>query len=196
MLGGRAGSAAVVAQDWQNPAAERGRSPFDQRHLLTLQGQYTSGIGAKGNPVLRDWTLASQLNAGSGLPLTPVFFAPVRGSGVTGTLRPDYTGEPLYAASGGRNLNPAAVAAPAPGRWGNAGRNSIQGPGQWTVNASVSRTFRSNERVSLDFRVDALNVLNTVNFPAWNTIVGNPQFGLPSVASPMRTIQSTLRARF
>jgi hypothetical protein len=204
MLGGRPGSSPVIAHDWRNLSAERARSPFDQRHLFALQSQYTSGVGVPGGGLmrgwpgrfLRDWTLATQLNAGSGLPLTPIFFSPVRGSGVTGTLRPDFTGQPLYNTSGGRNLNPAAVAPPAPGRWGNAGRNSINGPSQFTMNASLARTFRSSDRFSMDFRVDAFNFLNTVNFPTWNTIVGNPQFGLPSFASPMRTIQSTFRTRF
>src|SRR5262249_40595853 len=33
-------SAAVIAQDWLNLSGERGRSPFDQRHLLNVQFQY------------------------------------------------------------------------------------------------------------------------------------------------------------
>jgi hypothetical protein len=29
-----------------------------------------------------------------------------------------------------------------------------------------------------------------------NTVVGSPQFGLPTLANPMRKIQSSLRVRF
>ena len=38
-------------------------------------------------------------------------------------------------------MNPAAFAAPAPGRWGTAGRNSVTGPAQFALNAGITRTF-------------------------------------------------------
>ena len=55
------------------------------------------------------------ITAGTGLPQTPVYLAPVQGTGVTGSIRPDYTGAPLYAAPPGLSLNPAAYTAPPPG---------------------------------------------------------------------------------
>jgi hypothetical protein len=194
------GGRPFTAQNWLDLGAERGRSNFDQRHLLTGLVQYTTGMGVKGGAFgkawAKEWTVTSQLNAGSGLPLTPIYLAAVRGTGVTGSLRPDYTGAGLYDAPPGLNLNPAAIAAPAPGRWGNAGRNSINGPNQFALAASLGRTFRSNERFSLDVRADASNALNSVRFPSWNTVLGNAQFGLPTTASPMRTLQLTVRTRF
>lgn len=203
-LGGKNEGGPLIAQNWLDLHAERGRSNFDQRHLLTGMVQYTTGMGLKGGALSvrkaatlwKEWTLSSQVNAGSGLPLNPVYLAAVRGTGVTGSLRPDYTGASLYDAPAGFFLNPAAVAAPAPGRWGNAGRNSINGPAQFALSASMGRTFRATDRFSLDFRVDASNALNSVRFPRWNTTVGNAQFGLPSMASPMRTLQATIRTRF
>jgi len=204
ILAGRAQGGSWTAQNWLDLSAERGRSNFDQRHLFTGMVQYTTGMGLRGGAlatgwkakVLREWTLGSQVTAGSGLPLSPVFPAAVRGTGVTGNLRPDYTGLSLYDAPPGFFLNPLAVAAPAPGRWGNAGRNSIEGPSQFAMSASLGRTFRSSERISYDFRLDAANALNSVRYPGWNTIAGNAQFGLPVTASPMRTMQATIRARF
>jgi hypothetical protein len=133
---------------------------------------------------------------GSGLPLTPIYLAPVNGTGITGTLRPDMTGEAVYAAPDGLSLNPAAYGVPAPGQWGNAGRNSIRGPGQFSFNASLGRTFRWGDRFNIDLRTEATNVLNHVTFPSWNTIIGNAQFGLPTRANPMRSLQTTLRLRF
>jgi len=203
-LGGRGQGNPVIAQDWLNLRAERSLSNFDQRHLVNLQLQYTSGMGVAGGTLvggwrgrlLKEWTVLTQITAGSGLPLTPVYLNAVSGTAVTGTLRPDYTGIPLYEAPAGLFLNPAACAAPAPGHWGNAGRNSITGPAQFTLNASLGRTFRVRDRVSLDLRVDAANALNHVTFPAWNTIVTSAQFGLPVSANPMRSLQTTLRARF
>jgi hypothetical protein len=198
-LGGNA-----IAQNWLDRRAERALSNFDQRHQMTVQAQYTTGSfvsvggfwdGWRGQ-LLREWTLLAQLTAGSGSPLTPVILAPVEGTGVIGALRPDVTGAPLYVTEGGGFLNPAAFSTPVPGQWGNAGRNSITGPGQFALNASVTRTFRINERVNMDLRVDANNVLNQVTFPDWNTTVNSSQFGLPSRANAMRTLQPSLRVRF
>ena len=53
----------------------------------------------------------------------------------------NYTGAPLYAAPPGSFLNPAAYAAPLVGQWGNAGRDSITGPAQFGLSASLGRTF-------------------------------------------------------
>lgn len=202
--GGTGPVSLAIAQNWLNLRAERALSTFDQRHLLSLQTQYTTGIGIAGGTLLtgwkgalfKEWTFATQLAAGSGLPQTPIYLAPVQGTGVTGTIRPDYTGASVYSALAGFFLNPGAYAAPLPGHWGNAGRNSIAGPAQFTLGASLGRTFRLSDRLNLDLRVDSTNALNHVNFTAWNTIVNNVQFGLPAAANGMRSTQMTLRLRF
>jgi Carboxypeptidase regulatory-like domain len=190
-----------IAQNWLDLRAERALSNFDQRHLLVAQAQYTTGMrtstggfwdGWRGT-LFRQWTVTGNLTMGSGTPLTPVILAPVNGTGVTGSLRPNLTGVPLYIDGA---LNPLAYEAPAPGEWGSAGRNTITGPTQFLFNASLTRTFRVNERVSLDLRIDSTNVLNHVTFPSWNTTVNNSQFGLPASANQMRTLQPSLRMRF
>ena len=38
----------LIAQNWLDLSAERGRSNFDQRHLVTFQTQYTTGAGSGG----------------------------------------------------------------------------------------------------------------------------------------------------
>jgi hypothetical protein len=194
----------ATAQNWLDLSAERGLSNFDQRHLLNAQLQYTTGMGSAGGTLLtgwkgtllKEWTFLTQITAGSGLPLTPVYPAAVNGTGVTGTIRPDYTGASLYAAPAGLSLNPAAYAAPSVGQWGNAGRNSITGPAQFSLNASLGRTFRLSDRFNLDLRVDASNAFNHVTFTSWNTTVTSAQFGLPTTANAMRSVQTTLRVRF
>src|SRR4029077_7406313 len=113
-----AGSA--IAQDWRNLDAESAPSNFDQRHQLTGQVQYTTGMGASGGSLLdgwkgklvKGWTITGQLTTGSGLPFTPVYLAPVPGTGVVGSLRPSLSGASLDAPSGSY-LNPAAYVAPA-----------------------------------------------------------------------------------
>jgi trimeric autotransporter adhesin len=202
--GGSNQSGYVVAQNWLNLDAERGLSNFDQRHLLSLTAQYSTGMGRSGAALLsgwrgaltKDWTVLSQITAGSGLPETPVYYAAVNGTGFTGSIRPDYTGAPLYDAPTGFFLNPAAYVPPAPDEWGNAGRNSITGPSQFTWNASLGRTFRLKGRMNFDLRVDSTNALNHATFTSWNVITTSPQFGLPAAANNMRSIQTTLRFHF
>ncbi len=194
----------AIAQDWLDLGAERAASNFDQRHLLTAQLQITSGVGIGGGALatgvrgslLKGWTVTSQLNAGSGLPLTPSVLTSVPGTGVVGSVRADYLPAADATVVPGAYANPAAFAAPAAGRWGNAGRNSIRGPAQFSMNASLGRSFLWGDRFTLDWRFDATNVLNRVTFSNVNTIVGSPQFGLPIQANTMRKLQSSLRWRF
>ena len=193
-----------IAQNWLNLRGERSLSNFDQRHVLQVQTQYTSGMLAHlgsfwdswRGTALKQWTLTSQLNMGSGMPLTPVILAPVKGTGVTGSLRPDRTGASLYTNSSSGYLNPLAFAIPAAGQWGNAGRNSITGPAQFSLDASLARTFRVTKRITMDLTVNATNVLNHVTFPNWNTTVNSGQFGLPNQANGMRSVRPSLRIRF
>jgi len=196
-------SGSAIAQDWQHLDAEWGASNFDQRHLMTAQLQYTSGSGVSGGGLmdsaaakfLRGWTITAQMTAGSGLPLTPVYQTSVPGTGVTGSIRASVTAfspDPPE----GYYLNPVAYAAPAAGQWGNAGRNSIPGPRQFSLDAGIGRTFLWGDRLNLDWRMNASNVLNRVTYAAVNTFVGSPQFGLPTVANPMRKVQTSIRLRF
>jgi hypothetical protein len=194
----------VVAQNWLDLSAERGLSNFDQRHLVSVLIQYSTGMGLAGGTLLngwrgtlfKGWMLTSTISAGSGLPLTPLYLAPEQGTGVTGALRPNYTGASVYDAPPGLSLNPAAYAAPLPDQFGNAGRDSITGPSQFTLNASAGRTFRLSDRLSGDLRIDSTNPLNHVTFPSWNTTFGSAQFGLPMTANGMRSLTIGFIARF
>lgn len=193
-----------IAQNWMDARAERSLSSFDQRQLVKIEAQYTSGEGLKGGSLmsgwkgrmLKEWTLTTTINAGTGLPETPVYPAAVPGSGISNTIRPDPTGAPVREIDAGRHVNEAAYTAPAPGEWGTAGRNSITGPGEFTLDSSLARTFRPHGKLYLDLRVDATNLLNHPAFTSWNTIWGNAQFGLPVGANGMRSLQTVLRVRF
>ncbi|MEP6962416.1 MAG: TonB-dependent receptor, partial [Acidobacteriota bacterium] len=198
------GAGFLIAQNWLDLHAERARSNFDQRHVVSLQTQYTTGattgVGflstGRSGAVLREWTFATQINFATGLPLTPTYISSTPRTGVTSNLRPNYVGGDIYAARPGFFLNPAAYAVPALGQWGNAGRNTITGPRQFSFNASAGRTFRWGDRLNADVRVDATNVLNHPVFPSWNTVISSAQFGAPNPAGQMRTVQTSLRVRF
>ena len=197
-------ASAVIAQNWLDLKAERGLSTFDQRHLLNLSAQYTTGMGMHGGTLFngwrgrffKEWTVLSTITAGTGLPNTPVYSAAVPGTGVTGTIRPDLTGQSIYSSPSGLHLNPAAYSAPTPGQWGTAGRDSITGPSQFTLNASLARTFRLKAKGNLDLHIDSTNLLNHGVFTAWDTTINSTQFGLPAAANAMRSLQATARLRF
>ena len=204
-LGGRGQGGTLIAQNWLDLDGERGLSNFDQRHTVNATLQYTTGMGVGGGTLVggwrgaafKDWTFVVTPTAATGMPLTPIYTAIVSGTGVTGSIRPEYTGAPLYSSTSGRNLNPAAYTAPPEGEWGDAGRNSITGPAQFSLNASMARTFRVTDRWNADLRFDATNVLNHVTYPNWVTTVTDiAQFGLPLTANAMRAMQVTLRMRF
>ena len=194
----------AIAQNWLNLHAERSLSSFDQRHLLNLQAQYTSGEGLGGGTLmggwpgrlLKEWTFVATSVVGSGLPETPVYLAAVPGTGYTGTIRPNPTGAPISMSRGTQHLNPAAYTAPLLGQWGTAGRNSITGPNTFSLDSSVARTFRPNGRFYLDLKVAATNMLNHPVFTGWNTTVNSTQFGLPLNPNPMRSLETSLRLRF
>jgi trimeric autotransporter adhesin len=195
-----------IAQNWLDLKAERSLSTFDQRHLLNLQAQYTTGQGLEGHTLLggwrgrmlKEWTVMTQFTVGTGLPETPIFPAAVPGTGWIGPLRPDLTGAPVYGGKNGAHLNASAFAAPAIGAWGNAGRNFITGPNTFSLDGAMQRTFRPNKHFFLDVRIDAANLLNHPVSSSWNTIVQSTQFGLPLPQSinQMRSMQATMRVRF
>jgi hypothetical protein len=193
----------AIAQNWLDLDAERGPSSFDQRHLLSVQTQYTTGVGVAGGTLIdgfwgtlyKDWTVTGQLSAGSGLPLTPISFSAVAGTGVVG-VRPSLTGISSKPVEPGSFANAAAFTAPVPGTWGNAGRNSLRGPAPFAMDLSLARTFRFGSRWNLEWRVAATNVLNRATFAAVDAVIVSPQFGRPTVANPMRAVQMTMRLRF
>jgi trimeric autotransporter adhesin len=203
-FGGATIDGQALAQNWLDLEAEYARSNFDQRHQVVATFEYTTGAGILGGTLLdgwrgrlfKDWTLTSQITTGSGNPVTPIYFTPFAGTGITGATRPSLTGESVKPAEDGSYANAAAFVAPAPGEWGTAPRNAITGPAPFSMNASVMRTFRVGERISLDWRVDATNVLNRVTFNGIYNQINSQQFGLPNRTTDMRRLRTSFRFRF
>jgi len=94
------------------------------------------------------------------------------------------------------HLNSAAYTAPAAGQWGTAGRYSITGPAQFSLDTSLERTFRPTTKFNLIARVEATNLLNHAVFTGWDTALNSAQFGAPSSVNAMRSLQTTVRLRF
>jgi hypothetical protein len=202
------GAGNTVAQNWLDLAAERGLSSFDRRHSFDVNWVLTSQVGTAGSRfapdgwttrLLKDWQLSGSLVAQSGIPLT----ARVLGNAATalaqtggvGSSRAEATGEDLSSSSG--FFNPAAFTIAPPGQFGNAGRNTIAGPGLFAVNLAFGRSFQLNEsRRRLEFRFEANNVFNTVSFTNINTVVNATNYTLPISAASMRSVDAVVRFRF
>jgi hypothetical protein len=148
--------------------------------------------------LLRNWTLSGGITAETGTPLTARVLgntAVLAQTGGIGSGRAEATGEPVSSGSGFFNL--AAFTTPPPGEFGNAGRNTIPGPGLVALNAAFGRSFQFGDtRRRLEFRFEANNVLNQVNFTNINTVVNATNYGLPISTAAMRTVDAVVRFRF
>jgi hypothetical protein len=208
---------AQVAQNWQDLKAQRGLSTFDQRNVLAVTAQYTTGMGLGGHTLLdgwkgliyKEWTVLATFNTGSGLPETPTDSYAIGGTAYSGIMRANMTGAGIHAGTGGLlYINPNAFTLPAAGQFGNARRDSIPGPDQFSLNASMNRAFRLKDRFNLTAEIDANNVLNHVVYSSWYTNVLQGQgtgaasttttnlFGTPTGANQMRTVAFQLRLRW
>ena len=85
---------------------------------------------------------------------------------------------------------------------GNLGRNSFLGPAFWNADVSALKSFRLSERVSLQFRAEAFNVLNHTNFqlPGANFTQQNridrPNFGQAGGTFNPRNLQFGMKLSF
>jgi hypothetical protein len=134
------------------------------------------------------------LTANSGLPFTATINGDSSGTGYTGDARAQATGLPVSTGSG--FFNPLAFTVPATGTFGDAARDTIPGIPNFTLTASLFRSFRIDEKRRIEFRIDTTNPINHVNITGINTTVGSIQYGLPTAAGGMRTMTATVRLRF
>jgi hypothetical protein len=108
---------------------------------------------------------------------------------------------------GGRNIffdadQRAQFFTPAAGEFGNTGRNFFTGPGFFNLDATISKRFRFNEDLNVEFRVEAQNVTNTPSFavPDANLVLTSSSFGqivgAGSTASTSRKVQFAMKINF
>jgi trimeric autotransporter adhesin len=202
------GAGNTVAQNWLDLAAERGLSSFDRRHVLTMSWVLTSPFGTDGSRVapgtfggrlLKDWQLTGGLTAETGTPLTARLGGSNLGLAATGGVgsgRAEATGESISAGSGFFNTGAFTNVLPS-GEFGDAGRNTIPGPGMASLNLGVGRSVQlGDSRRRLELRMEANNVLNHVNYASVYTVVGAGNYGLAAAAGQMRSLSAVLRFRF
>jgi hypothetical protein len=118
---------------------------------------------------------------------------------VNGTLRANYNGLPIAISdpTAAAFFNAAAFSVPLAGTFGNAGRNTITGPGTSVLNMGLTRNISFGQTRGMTIQLIANNVLNTVQFASIDTIVNDLRnFGTVTAARPMRRVQILTRFRF
>jgi hypothetical protein len=195
-------------QNFRRLDLEEGNSAFDVRQSATgnwlLQlpfgpnRKYFNKDGFWGH-ALDDFSLSGTFTFSTGQYYTPSYSGSQAeaAAGNLFTLRPDRVlGEPIKGAGTIDDFfNKAAFAAPA-GEYGTASRNSIEGPGIVLVSASLSRTLEFGGTKSLETRVTATNVFNTVQYSGINTTENSANFGEVTSGAAMRSVLVQARYRF
>ncbi len=208
-----AGGQRTVAQNDADLAAEWGRSSLDQTHRLRLNWFSELPFGDRNRwfrengifkTLLSHWYLTGDLTASSGRPFSArILGNQINNSGTASQAseRASVTGQPVTLAASARStlewFNTAAFALPVPGTFGDAGRNTITGPGSWTINMNLSRSIPlKGEARRLLVTVQGSNLLNHPNYAGINTVVNSTAFGRVTSVGAMRQVQLNFRYMF
>jgi hypothetical protein len=196
---------AATPQNNNNLNAEKGPG-CDIRHRFALSAVYSPrAIGSNHveQALTRDWRGSIEYQAQSGFPLTISVFGDTANAGTVvgeNPIRANVTGKPVFG-SGTRNSNtwfsPAAFSAPPAYTFGNAGRNTVYGPGLQTMDLGVVRGFSIAEKARFEARAEFFNALNHTNLGTPNRFVNTSSLGsITEVATPGREIQVSARISF
>jgi hypothetical protein len=220
-----AGAGSQPYQDAYNPSLNYGPSNFDVRHMFKGDLVYQLPFG-KGraymnqggilDAILGGWQASTIFVIQSGQPFTPLVGGSNNSGALSGSWYPNLIGDPnvphqtiqewfnpCTLLSDGTTdpagcTNPA-WAIPAPGTFGNAGRNILRGPGLVSFDFSMGKSFRfplRHETGELQIRVDAQNVFNHANFGQPDQNVGVGSAGIISYTNGPRIVQLGARLSF
>jgi outer membrane receptor protein involved in Fe transport len=80
--------------------------------------------------------------------------------------------------------------------YGNSPRNPVVGPGRKVVDLSLAKSFEMPSGHRIQFRIEAFNAFNWVNWGNPNGTLGNSNFGIISSAQAAREMQVSLKYLF
>jgi hypothetical protein len=196
---------AAAPQNNSDLTAEKGPA-CDIRHRFALSTVYDlPSAGGSGflKALTKDWRLSALFQVQSGFPFTISVFGDTANVGALlgeNPIRANYTGQPIFGPgthTAQSWFNPSAFATPAAFTFGNAGRNSVYGPGRQTLDLALQREFSFTEKIKFQVRAEAFNALNHTNLGTPNRFVNTPQFGtITEAATPPREIQFGARLSF
>lgn len=201
------GHSAFRLQNRYDMRGERSISADDQGHRFVLSYTYDLpwGRGRRflNGPgplpvILGGWQVAGITLLRSGLPFgidTPTNTTDSQG----GRQRANRVGDGRLSRSE-RQLNrfydTSAFVLPPQYSFGNAARNVLRAPGRVNFDFMLGKTFPLRENVSLDFRAEFFNLMNTPPFGFPGATVGTPQFGVIGSADDPRIVQLALKLNF
>jgi hypothetical protein len=172
------------------PRLDYGLAATDIRHIASVNATYElpfgknkaffANAGNLSDRIVSGWSVASIATLLSGFPFSPQLGYNPTGSGdsrnpVRPNVTPGFSGA-LYpggttAQRVAQYFNPAAFSAPAAGYVGNAGRDSLTGPGFANWDFSLLKSTALSERTRLQFRAEFFNILNHTNLQLPNEVV-------------------------
>ncbi len=170
-------------------ACDRASSDFDMRQYLSgnLIYQLPFGRGRQylnrpgiASAILGGWEWANILTVHSGLPVNVAISRPasaVPDQNISSPQRPNVVaGQSIVPANQtiGYFVNAGAFSIPAPGTFGNAGRNLLRGPDAWQLDTALVKTMLLTERFHLVFRAEAFNIFNHTQLGLPNANFSNP----------------------
>jgi hypothetical protein len=183
------GDTGGLARWYINPERNFARADYDRTLNLVQSYVYRSPFG-KGQRLLNHgvaaaifggWQASGILTLRTGSPLTFTDGAASVNPMATGnTQTPNQVGE-IRVLHGINIGNPwfdrSSFARTAPGTFGSMGRAVWSGPGQFRIDAGVSRWINLNEKWRMQIRADSYNVTNTAFFSNPNTDFNSTNFG-------------------
>ncbi len=192
-------------------SCDKASSDNDVRQVFNLSGVYQLPFGA-GKPhlsspgiartLLGAWTVSGIGTVQTGLPVNITIDrsnASVPGNfAISGEMRPNYVPGVSLTPPGGSTpgewINPAAFSTPAPGTFGDLGRNAFRARGISQVDLALAKEVLIGERVRFRFRADVFNVFNRAQYGAPNADLSKVNFGvITSTISTYATGRGTPR---
>jgi len=175
----------VTLTDIFHPEYNRGPADYDVTHTFSSNWIYELPWAAQ-HP-WGGWQLSGILYLRSGLPITITQSQSMLSTGLTNN-RPNTICDPVASSptiAQWFNTSCFQQVADTTGTFGNTGRNSVRGPGQFNIDASVIKNTKIGP-VASELRIEVFNLLNHPQFANPNAQFGNSAFGTISamLASP------------
>jgi Carboxypeptidase regulatory-like domain/TonB-dependent Receptor Plug Domain/TonB dependent receptor len=191
---------------WFCKACRRGLSDQDQRHVLTINYDWNvptpGSFGRTEKAILGGWETGSILSISSGTPFTVLISGDDLGQNNTDPYSyPDKVNSPAcknpinpHNASDYVNLSCFTVPNPI-NTLGNAGRNSVIGPGLVDLDFSLFKNIPIREALKAQFRAEFFNIINHPNFqsPNDNRVILNPDGTTVANAGAITLMNTTPR---
>jgi len=90
---------------------------------------------------------------------------------------------PAGTRTAGEWFNAAAFSSPAPYTFGNAGRNTVEGPGLQNAEVALFREFDLGEWLHVRRRAEMFNALNNADYGSPNRSANEPPFGTVTMST-------------